>query len=180
MNMTPEMMEMMHAKMSHYLTNYWSEHATPEMKEKAKAEGKTIKGAMGWIKSIAQRIDEENGMRVMPDAMAYWCFMEYMEHEKEGAVYRSPDEIEKERVRAEENAKRAEKELERVKSKQAEMQRTSLWDVSLDEAREALRKANAEAKKAKAKVKEVKKELKQAEKVEEKIVEASLDLFAEL
>ena len=104
MNITPEMQELMTRTMEQYFAAYWEKHATPEQEAKRKAEGKTFKGAYEFVRSIVEKYrNKPNGGHncvAMPDDLAYFCLMEYMEHEAEGAKYQTPEEIEAEAKRS--------------------------------------------------------------------------------
>ena len=142
MQVTKEMQEMMERTMEQYFAAYWQKHATPEQEAKRVKEGKTFKGAYEFCKSVAEKYrNKPNGDSncvAMPDDLAYWILMEYMEHEEEGAKYRTPDEIEAEAKRKEQEAVRKRKEAE---EKAAKMNENSLISTSADEVLEAERMA---------------------------------------
>ena len=127
MNITPEMQELMTRTMEQYFAAYWEKHATPEQEAKRKAEKKTFKGAYEFARSVAEKYrNKPNGggnCVAMPDDLAYWLLMEYMEHETEGAKYRTPEEIEAEAKRKAEAAERKRKEAEeKAAKKRAELE----------------------------------------------------------
>lgn len=176
MNMTPEMVEMMKRTMEEYYAAYWQKHATPEQEERRVKEGKTFKGAYEFAESVAQKMRGNGGSTcvAMPDDLAYWILMEYMEHEEEGAKYRTPDEIEAEAKRKEEEAARKRKEAE---AKAKKLNDSSLFKVSADD----IQAAELAAQKAKEQEKAVKKaiaaEKAKAEAVAKKLEAAQMSLF---
>jgi len=185
MELTKEMQEMMERTMEQYFAAYWEKHATPEQEEKRKAEGKTFAGAYAFAKSIAHKMKRQGECVAMPDDLAYWILMEYMEHEKEGAEYHTAEEIEAEAKRKEAEAERkrkaaeeeAEKKRKELESRAAKMNEGSMISVSVEElaAAEAKKKAAEEAKKAISA--QTKAEKAKAEAIAKKIEEAQLTLF---
>ena len=190
MTLTPEMAEMMERTMEQYFAAYWAKNATPEQEERRKAEGKTFKGAYAFAKSVAEKMRGKSGgdrsCVAMPDDLAYWILMEYMEHETEGATYKTAEDVEAEakakiaaaeRKRKEAEAK-AKAERERLEKKTAEINAGDMFSVSVDEvkaAEAAAAKAKADENKAKA---EAKKKKEVAKKLEEKLAALQMDLFA--
>ena len=178
MQVTKEMQEMMERTMEQYFAAYWQKHATPEQEAKRVKEGKTFKGAYEFCKSIAEKYrNKPNGGSncvAMPDDLAYWILMEYMEHEEEGAKYRTAEEIEAEAKRKEEEAARKRKEAE---EKAKKLNDSSLFKVSADD----IQAAELAAQKAKEQEKAIKKaiaaEKAKAEAVAKKAEAALMSLF---
>lgn len=178
MQVTKEMQEMMERTMEQYFAAYWQKHATPEQEAKRVKEGKTFKGAYEFCKSIAEKYrNKPNGGSncvAMPDDLAYWILMEYMEHEAEGSKYKTPDEIEAEAKRKEQEAVRKRKEAE---EKAKKLNDSSLFKVSADD----IQAAELAAQKAKEHEKAVKKaiaaEKARAEEVAKKVEAAQMSLF---
>jgi len=115
MPITEEMKEMMKRSMEEYFAAYWKGHATPEQEAKRVAEGKTFGGAAVFVESVAEKhkgtAAKGRSVVAMPDDLAYWLLMEYMENGKEGSKYKTPEEIEAEAKKRAESAKK-EKEAE--------------------------------------------------------------------
>ena len=178
MNMTKEMQEMMERTMEQYFAAYWEKHATPEQEAKRVKEGKTFKGAFGFCKSVAEKYrGKSNGGEncvAMPDDLAYWILMEYMEHEDEGAKYRTPDEVEADAKKKEAEAARKRKEAE---DKAAKMNDGSLVKVSAEDVIEAERKAEEARRKEKEMKKEIAAEKAKADAVAKKMEAAQMSLF---
>ena len=178
MQVTKEMQEMMERTMEQYFAAYWQKHATPEQEAKRVREGKTFKGAYEFCKSVAEKYRGKanggEGCVAMPDDLAYWILMEYMEHEEEGAKYRTAEEIEAEAKRKEEEAARKRKEAE---EKAKKLNDSSLFKVSADD----IQAAELAAQKAKEQEKAVKKaiaaEKAKAEAVAKKVEAAQMSLF---
>ena len=178
MEVTKEMQEMMERTMEQYFVAYWQKHATPEQEAKRVKEGKTFKGAYEFCKSVAEKYRGKanggEGCVAMPDDLAYWILMEYMEHEAEGAKYKTPEEIEAEAKRKEQEAARKRKEAE---DKAKKLNDGSLIKVSAED----IMKAEREAAEAKEYEKAVKKaaaaEKAKAEAIAKKIDAAQLSLF---
>ena len=101
MAITKEMKEMMQRSLEEYFTAYWKEHATPEQEAKRVADGKTFKGAAVFVESVAKKHRGGKPCVAMPDELAYWLLMEYMENGEEGSEYKTPEEIENEARRRE-------------------------------------------------------------------------------
>lgn len=189
MNITPEMEELMTRTMEQYFAAYWEKHATPEQEAKRKAEEKTFKGAYEFVRSIVEKYrNKPNGGSncvAMPDDLAYWCLMEYMEHETEGAKYRTPEEIEAEAKRKAEAAERKRKEAEEkaakkraeLEAKAASLNKCALISVTADDVAKAEREA-AKAKKEAAAVRErAKAEAEKSKKIAKKFEQAQMTLF---
>lgn len=189
MNITPEMEELMTRTMEQYFAAYWEKHATPEQEAKRKAEGKTFKGAYQFVRSIVEKYrNKPNGGSncvAMPDDLAYWCLMEYMEHETEGAKYRTPEEIEAEAKRKAEAAERKRKEAEEkaakkraeLEAKAASLNKDALISVTAADVAKAEREA-AKAKKEAAAVRErAKAEAEKSKKIAKKFEQAQMTLF---
>ncbi len=189
MNSTPEMECRMTRTMEQYFAAYWEKHATPEQEAKRKAEGKTFKGAYQFVRSIVEKYrNKPNGGSncvAMPDDLAYWCLMEYMEHETEGAKYQTPEEIaaaakrkaeaaERKRKEAEEKAAKRRAELE---AKAASLNKGALISVTAADVAKAEREA-AKAKKEAAAVRErAKAETEKSKKIAKKFEQAQMTLF---
>lgn len=178
MQVTKEMQEMMERTMEQYFAAYWQKHATPEQEERRVREGKTFKGAYEFCRSIVEkyrgRANGGAGCVAMPDDLAYWVLMEYMEHEEEGAKYRTPDEAEAEERRKVEEAERKRKDAE---AKAAKMNDGSLVKVTAEDVLEAERRAK-EAKAAEREAKKAaKREVAKAKAVAEKVETTQMELF---
>ena len=188
MELTKEMKEMMERTMEEYFSAYWTKHATPEQEAKRVAEGKTFKGAFAFAKSVAEHYrNKPNGENcvAMPDDLAYWILMEYMESVPEGETYRTAEEIEEARKREAEAAERkrreaeekARKKREELENKAKKLSEGSLLAVTADD----VAKAEAEAEKAKKAAKAVRDSIKaekeKANKIAEKVEAAQLSLF---
>lgn len=185
MNLTPEMQEMMTRTMEQYFAASWEKHATPEQEAKRKAEGKTFKGAYEFARSVAEKYRNGGNCVAMPDDLAYWLLMEYMEHEKEGAKYQTPEEIEAEAKRKAEAAERKRKEAEEkaakkraeLEAKAANLNKDSFIAVTADDVAKAEREA-AKAKKEAAAVRErAKAEAEKSKQIAKKFERAQLTLF---
>lgn len=174
MELTPEMKELMERTMEDYFSAYWTKHATPEQEEKRKAEGKTFKGAYNFAKSVAEKMKRDGNCVAMPDDLAYLLLVHYMENEKEGATYRTADEIEADAKREAGEAERKRKEAEK---KAKELSKNALIEVSTED----VQKAEAEAMALKEAEKEAKRRAKaetdEAKELAKKIEEAQMTLF---
>lgn len=178
MEMTKEMAEMMERTMEQYFAAYWQKHATPEQEAKRVKEDKTFKGAFEFAKSVAEKYrNRPNGgdnCVAMPDDLAYWLLMEYMEHEEEGARYRTPEEVKAEAKRKVDEAARKRKEAE---EKAKKLNADSLVKVSAEDILEAERKAAEAKKQEKAAKKAAAAEKAKAEAVARKMEAAQMSLF---
>lgn len=109
LNIPPEMRELMEKSIEAHFAAYWQKHATPEQEAKRKEEKKTFRGAAVFVRSVAEKYKGKatggGSCVAMPDEVAYWLLMEYMEHGTEGTEYKTPAEIEAEAEREERNAK---------------------------------------------------------------------------
>lgn len=86
--MTPEMAELMERSQEDFFAAYWKAHATPTQEAKRQEEKKTFKGAAQFVRSVAEAHRKGHAQCVViPDEVAYWLLMEYMEHQPEGARY---------------------------------------------------------------------------------------------
>ncbi len=110
MDMTPELKAALEKRMTAYLQEYFDANASDALREKVAAEKKTVAGAYKFIESVAKAFAKA-GCCAMPDALAYSLLMHYMEDEKEGAIYKTPEQVQAEI----DKAKRAE--AEKAKSK---------------------------------------------------------------
>ena len=188
MELTKEMQEMMERTMEEYFAAYWQKHATPEQEAKRVADGKTFKGAFAFAKSVADHYQRKHCAShcvAMPDDVAYWILMEYMESVPEGEVYRTAEEIENARKREAEAAERKRKEAEEkarkkreeLESKAKELSEGNMFAVTADD----VAKAEAEAAKAKEAAKAVRESIKaekeKANNIAEKVEAAQLTLF---
>lgn len=176
MKITKEIAEMMAKTMEEFYAAYWQKHATPEQEAKRVKEGKTFRGAYNYAKSVAMKMRkaEGDGCVAMPDDLAYFILIEYMEHEEEGATYKSPEDIEAEERRRVEAAERKRREAE---EKAKKLNEGSLIQVSAEDIQEAERRAaeaKAEEKAARAAAAERKAK---ADKMAKKIDEAQMSLF---
>lgn len=189
MNITPEMQELMTRTMEQYFAAYWEKHATPEQEAKRKAEGKTFKGAYEFVRSIVEKYrNKPNGGHncvAMPDDLAYFCLMEYMEHEAEGAKYQTPEEIEAEAKRKAEAAEakrkaaeeKAAKKRAELEAKAASLNKGALISVTADDVAKAKREA-AKAKKEAAAIRErAKVEAEKSKKIAKKFEQVQMTLF---
>lgn len=121
MTITENMKELLEKTMEQYFAAYWERHSTPEQEAKRVADGKTFKGAYHFAHTVAEhfrgKMNGENCV-AMPDELAYWILMHYMEHEPEGSEYRTPEEIEAEKRRALDRERERRRKLEeRAKEK---------------------------------------------------------------
>lgn len=188
MTMTPEMAEMMERTMEQYFAAYWQKHATAEQEAKRKAEGKTFKGAYTFARSVAEKMrgkSGDNSCVAMPDDLAYWILMEYMENEVEGATFKTPEDVEREakakQAEAERKAKdaiaKAKAEQERLEKKAAELNAGSMFEITAEQ----VKKAETEAAKAKKEAERLKSETAKkketAKKIAKKIEELQMTLF---
>ncbi len=169
MELTIEMQEMMERTMEQYYCAYWQKHATPEQEAKRVAEGKTFKGAFNFAKSVAEHYKHNGDNCVaMPDDVAYWLLMEYMESVPEGEKYRTAEEIEAERKR---EAEKAEEKKRKAEEKAKKMSEGTMIAVSPEE----VAKAEQEAEKAKEEAKAVRESIK-AEKATAKKIDNQMQL----
>lgn len=147
---TEEMMNAINKKQMDALQVWWDANSTEEMREQAK--GKTMKGALAFIRSVAKKL-AVNNMAMISDEDTYGLLVHYMADEEEGATVgdektpaprvkteaeRLAEMSEEEKAvylqeKAKREAERAEKEAAR---KAKEVERI---------AREAAKKAKAEA-----------------------------------
>ena len=145
MKITKEMKEMMERTMEEYFAAYWEKHATPEQKEKRIREGKTFKGAYAFAKSVAMKYRTTKMSNTecvaMPDDVAYWILMEYMESVPEGETYRTDKEIEEAHKREIAEAERKRKELEKKAKKMNEENLIKVTPKELEEAEAAAKEA---------------------------------------
>lgn len=185
MKLTKEMQEMMERTMEQYFAAYWDKHATSEQEKKRKAENKTFEGAYKFAKSVAEKMRKGSSTVAMPDDLAYWILMEYMENEPEGSLYRTPEEIEAEHKRkieeAERKRKAAEEEAERkrkeLEAKAAKINEGCMIAVSVEELEAAEKEKQAAIAVEQASRAKMKAEKKKAEAIAEKIEQAQLTLF---
>lgn len=187
--MTREMAEMMERTMEQYFAAYWQKHATPEQEAKRVKEGKTFKGAFEFAKSIAQKYNGKanggSGCVAMPDDLAYWILMEYMEHEQEGAKYKTPEEIEAEAKRKEADAERKRKQAEEkaakkraeLEAKAASMNKDSFIAVTANDVAKAEQEAEKARKESAAVRERAKADAEKSKKISKKMEEAQLSLF---
>lgn len=83
-NITKDMIDAISKKQIEVLQAWWDEHATLPMK--MQAEGKTMKGALDFIRSVARKV-AQNGMAMISDENTYGLLVHYMADEPEGATY---------------------------------------------------------------------------------------------
>ena len=148
MNMPPEMAELMQKTIEEHFAAYWQREATPEQEEKRKAEGKTFRGAAHFVRTVAEKHRKGNNCVAMPDPLAYWLLMEYMENGTEGSEYKTPEEIEAEAKREEERAARIAAADKAAKEAKARAEARAAAKAAKEE--RAKLRAETEAKKAKA------------------------------
>jgi hypothetical protein len=186
--MTPEMAEMMERTIEQYFAAYWQKHATPEQEARRVAEGKTFAGAFAFAKSVAEKYNHKSGNSgcvAMPDDVAYWILMEYMEHEKEGARYRTAEEIEAEAKREAEAAERKRKEAEEkaakrraeLEAKAATLNANSMLTVTPEDVARAEREAEKAKKEAAAVRERAKAEAEKSKQIAKKFEQAQMTLF---
>lgn len=182
MSVTPEMQEMLERTMEQYFAAYWERHATPEQEAKRVAAGKTFKGAYHFAHTVAEhyrgRMNGENCV-AMPDELAYWILMHYMESEPEGAEYKTAEEIEAEKERALAKERERQRKLEekaKEKNKGGALIPVTAEDVKRAEEREAKEKDVAKrlAEQARQIAEEAEAQKKLAQEVENKVEQMSL------
>ncbi len=151
MDMTPELKAALEKQTTAYLEEYFNANASDALREKVKAEKKTVAGAYKFIESVAKAFAKA-GCCAMPDALAYNLLMHYMEDEAEGAIYKTPEQVqaeidrakraEAEKAKAEKEAKaKAEKEAKAKAKAKAEALRQKVADENAN----ALIKTSAKA-----------------------------------
>lgn len=147
MEVTPEMKAALEKQMTAYLEEYFNANASDALREKVKAENKTVAGAYKFIESVVRAFSKA-GCCAMPDALAYNLLMHYMEDEKEGATYRDPKSIQADIDAArkkEAEAKKKAAEAEAEAKKEAEKKAAAAKKAELKAKKEAEKKAAAEA-----------------------------------
>ena len=95
MEITPELKAALEKQMTAYLDEYYNANASDALREKVAAEKKTVAGAYKFIESVAKAFAKA-GCCAMPDALAYNLLMHYMEDEAEGAIYKTPEQVQAE------------------------------------------------------------------------------------
>lgn len=152
MNMPPEMAELMQKSVEEHFAAYWQREATPEQEEKRKAEGKTFRGAAHFVRTVAEKHRQGQSCVALPDALAYWLLMEYMENGTEGSEYKTPGEIEEDAQKEEERAARIEaaRKADAEKAAKAKAKAEAKAAAEAAKAERAKVRAAVEAKKAKA------------------------------
>lgn len=128
-NITQSMIDAISKKQIEVLDAWWEEHSTEAMREQAK--GKTMKGALAFIRSVAQTV-AQNGMAMISDEDTYGLLVHYMADEPEGAIY----------TKYEQPKPKAEQPKPKAKAKAAE--KTTPAAVVAQTAKEAARAALAE------------------------------------
>jgi hypothetical protein len=88
----PEMQALMRRHMVAHLVAWWRKNATAEQEAKRKADGKSFEGAWEFLRSVAEAHAKQSQCAVIPDEVAFWILMEYMENQPEGALYRKNPE----------------------------------------------------------------------------------------
>jgi len=83
-NITKDMIDAISKKQIEVLQAWWEDNATLPMK--VQAEGKTIKGALAFIRSVARKVAQD-GMAMISDENTYGLLVHYMADEPEGAIY---------------------------------------------------------------------------------------------
>ena len=149
MEVTPEMKAALEKQMTAYLEEYFNANASDALREKVKAENKTVAGAYKFIESVARAFSKA-GCCAMPDALAYNLLMHYMEDEKEGATYRDPKSIQADidaarKKEAEAKKKAAEAEAEAKKEAEKKAAAEALRQKVAEENANALIKTSAKA-----------------------------------
>lgn len=143
MDMTPELKAALEKQMTAYLEEYYNANASDALREKVAAEKKTVAGAYKFIKSVAKAFAKA-GCCAMPDALAYNLLMHYMEDEAEGAIYKTPEQVQAEI----DKAKRAEAEKAKAKApaeSPAKVKAEALRQKVAEENANALIKTSAKA-----------------------------------
>ena len=143
MELTPELKAAMEKQASAYLEEYFNANASDALREKVAAEKKTVAGAYKFIESVA-RAFSKSGCCAMPDPVAYNLLMHYMEDEKEGAIYRTPEQVQADI----DKAKRAEAEKAKAKApaeSPAKVKAEALRQKVAEENTNALIKTSAKA-----------------------------------
>lgn len=85
---TEDMMNAINKKQIYALQAWWDANSTEEMREQAK--GKTMKGALAFIRSVAKKL-AVNNMAMISDEDTYGLLVHYMADEPEGAIYGESD-----------------------------------------------------------------------------------------
>ena len=80
---TEDMMNAINKKQIDALQAWWDANSTEEMREQAK--GKTMKGALAFIRSVAKKL-AVNNMAMISDEDTYGLLVHYMADEEEGAT----------------------------------------------------------------------------------------------
>lgn len=91
-NITKDMIDAISKKQIEVLKKWWEANATLPMK--MQAEGKTMKGALAFIRSVARTVAQD-GMAMISDEDTYGLLVHYMADEQEGATYGGSDETTK-------------------------------------------------------------------------------------
>lgn len=91
-NITKDMIDAISKKQIEVLKKWWEANATLPMK--MQAEGKTMKGALAFIRSVARTVAQD-GMAMISDEDTYGLLVHYMADEPEGATYGGSDDKKK-------------------------------------------------------------------------------------
>ena len=143
MEITTELKAALEKQMTAYLEEYFNANASDALREKVAAEKKTVAGAYKFIESVAKAFAKA-GCCAMPDALAYNLLMHYMEDEAEGAIYKTPEQVQAEI----DKAKRAEAEKAKAKApaeSPAKVKAEALRQKVAEENANALIKTSAKA-----------------------------------
>ena len=157
MELTADMKAALEKSMKAYLEDYYEKNASDALREKVKAEGKTIEGAYKYIESVARKFAKAN-VCAMPDDVAYGLLMHYLEDEAEGTIFRTAEEIEADIRRKEEAAKRKAEEAEKKAAEAAAKKAAKAAKKAEEAARKAELKAIEHAKELKRKAEEANKD----------------------
>ena len=87
-NITKDMIDAISKKQIEVLQAWWDANATLPMK--VQAEGKTMKGALAFIRSVARKVAQYQ-MAMISDEDTYGLLVHYMADEPEGAIYGESD-----------------------------------------------------------------------------------------
>ena len=145
---TEDMMNAINKKQIDALQAWWDANSTEEMREQAK--GKTMKGALAFIRSVAKKL-AVNNMAMISDEDTYGLLVHYMADEEEGAtVGDEKTPAPKVKTEAERLAEMSEEEKAVYLQEKAKREAEQAEKEAARKAREVERIAREAAKKAKA------------------------------
>lgn len=145
---TEDMMNAINKKQIDALQAWWDANSTEEMREQAK--GKTMKGALAFIRSVAKKL-AVNNMAMISDEDTYGLLVHYMADEEEGAtVGDEKTTAPKVKTEAERLAEMSEEEKAVYLQEKAKREAEQAEKEAARKAKEVERIAREAAKKAKA------------------------------